>query len=240
MTDLLTTRQVQDIFKVDRITIYRMLQDGRLRGVKVGSQWRFTSTEVERLLSGRGQIEETVIESASIFPVHCVQTIQDLLSGVSRMGGLVLDVNGEPITEFSAQADLSREVMRSPDGMKAYQAAWRSFAAQPTDVFVCPAGLHSVVAPIVTRGVTTGWILVGQVFLDAAAVRNAEKLAIQYGLDAGRIAAATQNTPVVTDGQWKIMRDWAIQAAQAVESILQERTSFMQRLQQIADLTQLG
>ena len=36
------------------------------------------------------------------------------------------------------------------------------------------------------------------------------------------------------------MRDWAIQAAQAVESILQERTSFMQRLQQIADLTQLG
>ena len=34
MTDLLTTRQVQDILKVDRITIYRMLQDGRLKGVK--------------------------------------------------------------------------------------------------------------------------------------------------------------------------------------------------------------
>ena len=240
MTDLLTTRQVQDILKVDRITIYRMLQDGRLRGVKVGSQWRFTSTEVERLLSGQSQINEVAADSAAVFPVHCVQTIQNLLSGVSLMSALVLDANGDPVTEFSAQADLSREVINTSDGLTAYQAAWRDFAAQPTDVFVCPAGLHSVAAPISARGATTGWILVGQVFLDAASARNAEKLAIQYGLNAGRIVAATQNTPVVTDGQWKLMKDWAIQAAQAVGSILQERTNFIQRLQQIADLTQLG
>jgi excisionase family DNA binding protein len=37
----LTTRQVQNILQVDRITIYRMLQDGRLKGVKIGQQWRF-------------------------------------------------------------------------------------------------------------------------------------------------------------------------------------------------------
>src|SRR3972149_2188107 len=111
MTDLLTTRQVQDILKVDRITIYRMLQDGRLRGVKVGSQWRFTSTEVERLLSGQSQINEVATDSAAVFPVHCVQTIQNLLSGVSLMSALVLDANGDPVTEFSAQADLSRKGM---------------------------------------------------------------------------------------------------------------------------------
>ena len=240
MTDLLTTRQVQDILKVDRITIYRMLQDGRLKGVKVGSQWRFTTSVVERLLSGQSQLAEIAADSAAVFPVHCVQTIQNLLSGVSLMSALVLDVNGDPVTEFSAQAELSRQVMASPNGLEAYQAAWHGFVAQSTEPFVCPAGLSSVAAPIAVRGKTVGWILVGQVFLEAAAARNAEKLAIQYGLDAGRIVAATQNTPVVTDGQWKLMKDWAIQAAQAVESILQERTNFMQRLQQIADLTQLG
>ena len=40
MENYLTTKQVQDLFKVDRITIYRMLQDGRLKGVKIGNQWR--------------------------------------------------------------------------------------------------------------------------------------------------------------------------------------------------------
>ena len=49
MDNLLTTRQVQDRLKVDRITIYRMLQDGRLRGVKIGQQWRFPEKEIERL-----------------------------------------------------------------------------------------------------------------------------------------------------------------------------------------------
>ncbi len=239
MTDLLTTRQIQDILKVDRITIYRMLNDGRLKGVKVGSQWRFTTTAVERLLSGRGQAEEAATEPASIFPVHCVQAIQNLFSGVSRMSGLVLDTTGEPVTEFSAQAELSREVMLSPNGMLAYQAAWRAFAAQPMDVFVCPAGLFSVAAPITARGAITGWILVGQVFRDAAAVRNAERLAVQYGLDTEQIATAASSAAVVTDGQWKVMKDWAIQTAQAIESILQERTNFMLRLQRIADLTQM-
>ena len=41
MDVLLTTREVLDMLKVDRITIYRMLQDGRIKGVKIGQQWRF-------------------------------------------------------------------------------------------------------------------------------------------------------------------------------------------------------
>ena len=49
MDDLLTTRQVQQLLKVDRITVYRMVQDGRLKGIKIGQQWRFPLSEVEHL-----------------------------------------------------------------------------------------------------------------------------------------------------------------------------------------------
>ena len=52
MEDLLTTREVQELLHVDRITVYRMLSDGRLKGVKIGQQWRFPAREVDRLLSG--------------------------------------------------------------------------------------------------------------------------------------------------------------------------------------------
>ena len=59
---LLTTRQVQELLRVDRITVYRMLNDGRLKGVKIGQQWRFPAREVERLLGqiGRASCRERV------------------------------------------------------------------------------------------------------------------------------------------------------------------------------------
>ena len=58
MEELLTTKQVLDILQVDRTTIYRMLKDGRLSGVKVGQQWRFPRSEVEDLLYHNEAINE--------------------------------------------------------------------------------------------------------------------------------------------------------------------------------------
>src|SRR5674476_1186761 len=47
---LLTARQVQTMFGVDRSTVYRMAEDGRLPAIKIGRQWRFRPEEIERLL----------------------------------------------------------------------------------------------------------------------------------------------------------------------------------------------
>src|SRR5947209_1519359 len=52
MSELLTVKEVQELLKVDRITVYRMLKDGRLTGVKIGHQWRFSRQEIDSLLSG--------------------------------------------------------------------------------------------------------------------------------------------------------------------------------------------
>ena len=50
MDTLLTTRQLEDLLQVDRVTIYRMLDDGRLQGFKFGSQWRFSREAIETWL----------------------------------------------------------------------------------------------------------------------------------------------------------------------------------------------
>lgn len=48
---LLTPKTVQLILNVDRSTVYRMAQDGRLPAIKVGRQWRFPRAEMEKALS---------------------------------------------------------------------------------------------------------------------------------------------------------------------------------------------
>ena len=55
LLDMLTAREVQDLLQVDRSTIYRMAEDGRLPAVKVGKQWRFPPEEINK----RFQIEIT-------------------------------------------------------------------------------------------------------------------------------------------------------------------------------------
>ena len=47
MTDLLTTKELQAILHVDRTTIYRMAESGRLPAVKVGGQWRFPRQQID-------------------------------------------------------------------------------------------------------------------------------------------------------------------------------------------------
>jgi excisionase family DNA binding protein len=85
--DLLTTKQLQELLQVDRITIYRMLNDGRLRGFKVGGQWRFSRQEIETWLQAQRVdlhlaeevrvVGGTGVLSPSVLSISCVQAIQD-------------------------------------------------------------------------------------------------------------------------------------------------------------------
>lgn len=47
----LTARELQEILHVDRTTIYRMADAGRLPAVKVGAQWRFPRRQMEQWLN---------------------------------------------------------------------------------------------------------------------------------------------------------------------------------------------
>jgi excisionase family DNA binding protein len=122
MENFLTTKQVQDIFKIDRITVYRMLGDGRLKGIKIGNQWRFPQREVEKLLSGE-TIELTVVnESDSIFPIHCVQTIQDLFTSVSHYSALIIDQKGEKVTQISQPGPICKLLLSTEKGREVCDA----------------------------------------------------------------------------------------------------------------------
>lgn len=248
MNDLLTTRQVQDILKVDRITIYRMLSDGRLKGVKVGAQWRFPTKEIERLLGVR-KVEPEQPETTgeeTIFPVHCVQTIQDLFSEVSQVSALVVDVEGEALTQVSHPCAFCQMILDSPSGGQACRRSWRSFARQVgknKGYLTCHAGLQYLVAPIHDEGVPVGWFLAGQFYAQmpepaqqTAAVKN---LAMQHNLPEEALLKAARNIPVLEPARQAQVEGWPLVAARAVESILRERTGFIKRLKQIASLTQL-
>jgi len=247
MDDLLTARQVQDILKVDRITIYRMLQDGRLKGVKIGQQWRFGRSEVERLLgSGSTAPEPAPAPGESSFPTHCVQTIQDLFAEVGQISALVVDMQGRELTRVSRPAALHQILAESPAALESCRACWREFARASLSGernFTCHSGLQYTAAPIRDRGEPIGLFLAGQFYSQppdpGEEAARLDRLAAAYNLPLEDLRLAAAAVSVIDPQLRARVETWPFLAARAVESILKERVGFIERLQRIANLTQL-
>jgi excisionase family DNA binding protein len=221
MNELLTTRQVQDLLKVDRITIYRMLNDGRLKGVKIGQQWRFHAHEVERLLGGSESPVAALDLPARAFPTHCIQPIPNLFTQISRVGAVLVDNAGAPPTAPSTVCELCRGMLATERGAAACRQTWREIAAADGfGPFTCHAGLNYLRHAIHSDGQQVGWILVGQVFWQAG-------------------ESAPNNARALTEEERRNTPEWAGYAGHAIEAILNERAAMVERLQAIADITKL-
>ena len=248
MEDFLTTRQVIELLKVDRITIYRMLQDGRLKGSKIGHQWRFPRSEVDQLLTGEFHAEDVPpAEPDSSLPIHCIQAIQDLFSAVSRIGSYMLDSNGEPLTRRTGPKELCDVVMGSEAGLAACQECWKEIARSSQAgrrYFTCHAGFNHIGAPVISGGTQVGFFLVGPYRLQAVdpeeQAERLQRLSEAYDLPFERLKQADATVPVIPPMNQAELESWPSTAARAVQSILIERTGLVERLRQIASLTQIS
>jgi len=243
MENFLTTKQVQNLLTIDRITVYRMLQDGRLKGIKIGNQWRFSQSEIDRLLNGFTVTNDA--ETDNIFPVHCVQTIQNLYSSVSKTSGLVVDQNGKQVTEISKNCDFCKLIQSSPSGLEACKSSWESFVTQPSKdklTFTCHAGLNYFGSVIMNKNKAQGMFLSGQFRFEKNksedAIERCKKLSKQHSLDFDALENAFKKVQIISHEQEEYLIDQPKAAATAVESILTERIAFADRLQKIANLTQ--
>lgn len=53
-----TVNDVSKIFNIHINTIYAMLEDGRLKGIKIGGVWRFNEEYIKKIASGEIVIPE--------------------------------------------------------------------------------------------------------------------------------------------------------------------------------------
>ena len=139
MTDLLTTKELQAILNVDRTTIYRMAESGRVPAVKVGNQWRFPKQQIETWLQRQSVANLPAGESSAagngdslqLFPLECVQLIQDSFADALGVMILVTDLNGVPVTKPSNPCGLYTVAESSPVARQRCLDLWVRLANEP-------------------------------------------------------------------------------------------------------------
>ncbi len=147
MAELLTTKQLQEILQVDRTTIYRMAEAGRIPAIKVGNQWRFPRHQIEAWLWQQNPqatlaTPTPVIQNEDapdlpthslqrIFPLECVQLIQDTYADLLDVMMVIADLQGNMITRPSNEAGLFTATEASPNAHQRCLEHWVSMAGDP-------------------------------------------------------------------------------------------------------------
>jgi excisionase family DNA binding protein len=251
--DLLTTRQLQDLLQVDRITIYRMLSDGRLHGFKVGGQWRFSRQEIEAWLQEQQsgpigfntlpQHDDATGPISQALPLSCVQAIQDVCAEALDIAAVTTDLDGGSLSIVSNSCEYCRLILTSDEGQRRCAAAWRR--VDDSQVHHCHAGLLCVSAPVVMGGRRVA-ITVGCQFatvLDDGAPHlwhtRVPLVAADLSLAEGDLRAAAGSVRVIPEAHLQRISRLIVRVADTFSEIGQERLALLNRLQHIAEMSRL-
>ena len=257
MDNLLTTKQLQDMLQVDRITIYRMLSEGRLPGFKVGGQWRFRRSEIEAWLRAQqaaleineapSPVEE-VRPAPQVLPLHCIQAIQDVFAEALGIGAITTDLEGQPLTEPSNPCPFCQLIQTSEEGRRRCQLSWRALAramSPASHLHRCHAGLLCARGRIEVRDAFIAMIFVEQ-FLTGPPEEDEDgplprlpELARICGLDEDELRAALPTVHRVEQSRTGRVAHLLQKVANTFSEIGQERLDLLNRLRRIAEITTL-
>ena len=246
MESLLSAKQVQELLNVDRTTIYRMLKDGRLTGVKVGQHWRFSSREVNDLLSsGKTRIPANELSvSESVLPISCMQPVQDVFAEIANVGSVTSDENGNPLTRISNPCDFCKLILGSSEGRQSCIASWRKLVGQEDSMpeFTdCHAGLQYARARIEVGGELAAILVAGQFYVASPdgkeEVERLHILSQKYRIEEYLLVQAAKRIPILDDRKIPQISGWLERVARTFEQIASERANLMGRLRHIAEMS---
>jgi PTS system nitrogen regulatory IIA component len=196
-TDLLTAKEIQTLLQVDRSTIYRLAEAGRLPAIKVGRQWRFPARLIESWLKTQAlataappmpsRIETGAKELADLLPLPCVQLIQDSYADALGVMMVITDMAGQPVTRVSHPCGLFEVISEVPEAAQLCVEGWRQMAVA---IDLEPKFAPNHIGLLCARGlIRVGAALKGMLFVGGIAPANwpptpeqAQQIAARLGM----------------------------------------------------------
>lgn len=132
--ELLCAEQVRRILGVDRSTVYRMAETGRLPALKVGRQWRFPAGQIELLLDIPGADlvrQEAPGRGALLLSAQSAIPLVELAAQILGVMFVITDMDGEPVTEVVNPCPWFSAHSGDPDLLATCLADWRELAHDP-------------------------------------------------------------------------------------------------------------
>lgn len=253
MDDLLTTKQLMQLLHVDRTTIYRMLNDGRLPGVRVGGQWRFSRQAIEAMLGDQNGAPATELKasktaaaprvSTEVLPLYCLQPIQEVFAMTGEIGAVTTDLSGNPLTPFSNPCSFCNLIQGTAKGRALCQFSWKRLAGErerEPRLEKCHAGLTYTRGRIVVQDAFIAMFFVGQFIGDGdtafASPAHIDRVAQACEVDPQKLQRAADEIRVLPKERAERLLGLVQMMADTYSHIGQERLELLNRLKRVAEI----
>lgn len=243
--ELMTTRELQDFLRVDRTTIYNMLNEGRLRGFKVGGQWRFSRREIEGWLREQRTeaVEPAVLPSSNVLPLNCIQSIQTIFAEAMDVGAIVTRLDGDPLTRISNSCTFCNLVLSTPQGYQRCVGSWRALASQKERkprLHRCHAGLLYARGRIEVEDAFVAMAFAGQIVVNGDMRQIAggvNELATACEIDPTQLRETLPAIRAFTTERADQLMNLLEQLGETLSDIGMERLVLLRKLRHIAEVT---
>lgn len=251
MTEMLDAKEMQVLLEVDRSTIYRMAEAGRLPAIKVGRQWRFPRDQVEQWLGNQAGPPGPVLPVESnrashhlkaVLPLECVQLIQDAFAETLGVMLVITNLAAQPITQVSNSNLVYKLLAGSDNGHELCQEEWRDLGQMPAlEPRFVPGWGGILCARALVR---LGSKLKGMVIVSGVAPPNwpppyaiTAELARSLQIAPDRLQSAFASVASLTPAERKQVLLTIQRIADILAHIVSERCSLLDRLDTIAKLS---
>jgi excisionase family DNA binding protein len=260
MTEMLTAKDVQELLQVDRSTVYRMAETGRLPSIKVGKQWRFPAAQIRDWVSTQigASLSLAPVRSTpqqlmpqvnigengklpGLLPLACVQLIQDSHADLLGVMLVITDMEGNPITQPSRPCGLFSAINKKPDAIQRCISSWHDLGQ---GLNIEPVFHISHLGLLCARGlIRVGTELKGMVVAGCVApdiwppsAEEAKQLAVDFGVAPTLLKPRLHEVYNLNDEQKTAVLATVQTVANIVAHIVNERLELIGRLDAIAEL----
>ncbi len=253
MTEMLTAKDVQAKLQVDRSTVYRMAEAGKLPAVKVGKQWRFPAGQMDDWLKQQTSAvtptpvsvsPDPISDLATLLPTDCVQLLQDSYAELLGVMLIVTDLDGNPVTQASHPCGLFECVSERPLAVQKCIQSWHdlgSILSLSPQFHRTHLGLECARAMIRVGSELKGMVVAGCIAPAVWPPSEAELSAISAELEMplDDLAPHVESVYRLSAEERARVLSFLPQIANIVSHIIDERKQLVERLAQIARLTSL-
>jgi excisionase family DNA binding protein len=249
--ELLTTREVQSLVRLNRVTIYRLIREGEFPAIKVGGQWRFPRKAVEAWLNEQSspqrpqpQVEEATrpLTLDEIFTHSELKPVLKAFAEATGLSVVVIDNQGNPLADCMECNPFCSAIQQMSTGQKACFDIHRQPTNTGGELLSCHAGLYYLAAPIELNGEPAAQVVMGPFVIDEAHLLAIQEslpiIASKFGADLIQLQDNLHTVQQVSPEQARLLGRLLSRVVNVITQLAYERSAAARRLYQIGQLVE--
>lgn len=248
---MLTTKEVEQLFQLNRVTIYRLIREENFPAVKVGGQWRFPEEQVKSWLSNHVKDVPPVAarptetpETAKLFNTTEITALLEAFAHSVNLSVFVVDPVGNVLADCPVCRHPFCQLMQSY--AKCDQPCDTNFRRVQTEggrtprLLGCASGMKYLQSPVLCDDEEMAYVLMGPILMmDSDEVCSDEivaSFAQHTGIDAESAQQCLQSVQQFSTEQVHILVDLLSQVIGTMVHVVRNRLRMAERVNEMAQL----